>query len=312
MASATSALSVCCSSSCVRRSKRTMYSITSSSHSCIKPQKTLNFDLSSKFSQMGMCHFTPSNGLKHVGSSILAKPQKWGSRKKCKGMVVYASLFGVGAPELLVIGAVALMVFGPKGLAEVARSLGKTLREFQPAIKELQDVSREFKSTLEREIGLADDPSAVRKTNESSRSDLTSSQSVSSSDNQTTSVAETTPSFYLITDGALLNNAYSGEHNSNITKEQKIAAAQQGTKSSPPENQTEIEGQPQGVLPDNANSSEDHLKITEEQPRVPVGTQQDVTFSPQDSQTEIKSPPQGAIEETATAAPAVRIPESET
>jgi len=35
-------------------------------------------------------------------------------------MVVYASLFGVGAPELLVIGAVALMVFGPKGLAEVS------------------------------------------------------------------------------------------------------------------------------------------------------------------------------------------------
>lgn len=282
-----------------------MYSITSSSHSCLKAQKTLNFDLSSKFSQMGMCHFTPWNGLRHVGSSILARPQKLGSKKKCKGMVVYASLFGVGAPELLVIGAVALMVFGPKGLAEVARSLGKTLREFQPAIKELQDVSREFKSTLEREIGLADDPSAVRKTNESSRSDSTLSESVSSSDKQITSMAET--------NGAPLNNAYSGEHNSNITDEQKIAAAQQDTKSSPPENQTEIEGQPQGVLPDNADSSEDHLMITEEQPRVPVvGTQQDVTFSPQDSQTEIKSPPQGAIEETATAAPAVQIPESET
>lgn len=281
-----------------------MYSSTSSSHSCLKAQKTLNFDLSSKFSQMGMCHFTPWNGLRHVGSSILARPQKLGSRKKCKGMVVYASLFGVGAPELLVIGAVALMVFGPKGLAEVARSLGKTLREFQPAIKELQDVSREFKSTLEREIGLADDPSAVRKTNESSRSDLTLSQSVSTSDNQITSMAET--------NGAPLNNAYSGEHNSNITKEQKIAAAQQDTKSSPPENQTEIKGQPQGVLPDNANSSEDHLKITEEQPRVPVGAQQDVSSSPQDGQTEIKSPPQGAIEETATAAPAVQIPESET
>ena len=31
----------------------------------------------------------------------------------------YASLFGVGAPEALVIGVVALLVFGPKGLAEV-------------------------------------------------------------------------------------------------------------------------------------------------------------------------------------------------
>lgn len=30
-----------------------------------------------------------------------------------------ASLLGVGAPEALVIGVVALLVFGPKGLAEV-------------------------------------------------------------------------------------------------------------------------------------------------------------------------------------------------
>lgn len=38
-------------------------------------------------------------------------------------MVVYASLFGVGAPEALVIGVVALLVFGPKGLAEVSGML---------------------------------------------------------------------------------------------------------------------------------------------------------------------------------------------
>lgn len=65
-----------------------------------------------------------------------------------------ASLLGVGAPEALVIGVVALLVFGPKGLAEVARTLGKSLRAFQPTIKELQQVSREFKATLEQEIGL--------------------------------------------------------------------------------------------------------------------------------------------------------------
>lgn len=39
-----------------------------------------------------------------------------------KGKGVYASLFGVGAPEALVIGVVALLVFGPKGLAEVRSS----------------------------------------------------------------------------------------------------------------------------------------------------------------------------------------------
>jgi TatA/E family protein of Tat protein translocase len=65
-----------------------------------------------------------------------------------------ASLFGVGAPEALVIGVVALLVFGPKGLADIAKQLGGTLRAFQPTIRELQEVSREFKSTLEDEIGL--------------------------------------------------------------------------------------------------------------------------------------------------------------
>jgi TatA/E family protein of Tat protein translocase len=75
------------------------------------------------------------------------------SRKSAAGRV-QASLLGVGAPEALVIGVVALLVFGPKGLAEVARTLGKSLRSFQPAIRELQQVSKEFKSTLEQEIGL--------------------------------------------------------------------------------------------------------------------------------------------------------------
>lgn len=32
-------------------------------------------------------------------------------------------MFGVGAPEALLVGVVALVVFGPKGLAEVRRSL---------------------------------------------------------------------------------------------------------------------------------------------------------------------------------------------
>ncbi|KAI3822820.1 hypothetical protein L1987_10418 [Smallanthus sonchifolius] len=41
-----------------------------------------------------------------------------GLRKKCKRKGVFASLFGVGAPEALVIGVVALFIFGPKGLAE--------------------------------------------------------------------------------------------------------------------------------------------------------------------------------------------------
>lgn len=68
--------------------------------------------------------------------------------------MITRSFFGVGAPEALVVGVVALLVFGPKGLAEAARSLGQALRAFQPTIRELQEVSQEFKSTLEQEIGV--------------------------------------------------------------------------------------------------------------------------------------------------------------
>ncbi|GAQ85461.1 Twin-arginine translocation protein [Klebsormidium nitens] len=96
-------------------------------------------------------------GKQHLGqfpAGLLQGTSRRGvSRTAARGLVT-ASLLGVGAPEALVIGVVALLVFGPKGLAEVARNLGKTLKTFQPTIKELQDVSREFRSTLEQEIGL--------------------------------------------------------------------------------------------------------------------------------------------------------------
>ena len=44
------------------------------------------------------------------------------------------NVFGVGLPEMAVIGAVALLVFGPKRLPE----LGKTLKGFQSASKEFE------------------------------------------------------------------------------------------------------------------------------------------------------------------------------
>ncbi|GER46671.1 Sec-independent protein translocase protein TatA [Striga asiatica] len=106
--------------------------------------------------QLGSASFRHWNGLNHMGGTISRYSVKFGRKRNRKSKGVYASLFGVGAPEALVIGVVALLVFGPKGLAEVARNLGKTLRAFQPTIRELQEVSREFKSTLEKEIGLDD------------------------------------------------------------------------------------------------------------------------------------------------------------
>lgn len=52
----------------------------------------------------------------------------------------------LGVGEILVIAVFALLVFGPKRLPEVARSVGKALREFKKATTEFTD---EIKSGLD-------------------------------------------------------------------------------------------------------------------------------------------------------------------
>ena len=40
----------------------------------------------------------------------------------------------IGMPELLLLGLVALLLFGPKRLPEMGRGLGKGLREFKESV----------------------------------------------------------------------------------------------------------------------------------------------------------------------------------
>lgn len=51
---------------------------------------------------------------------------------------IFAFGFSPGLPEMLIIGALAVMLFGNR-LPEVARSLGKGLVEFKKGLHEIQD-----------------------------------------------------------------------------------------------------------------------------------------------------------------------------
>ena len=61
----------------------------------------------------------------------------------------------VGVPELIIIFTIALIIFGPRKLPELGKSLGKSLAEFKRA-------SNELKSTLDEEIRSEERRSAER------------------------------------------------------------------------------------------------------------------------------------------------------
>ena len=61
----------------------------------------------------------------------------------------------IGMPELVIILVIALIVFGPRKLPELGRSLGRSLGEFKRA-------SNELRSTLDEEIRLEEQKNADR------------------------------------------------------------------------------------------------------------------------------------------------------
>lgn len=44
-------------------------------------------------------------------------------------------MFGLGWPEVAIIGIIALVIFGPKKIPEMGSALGKTLRGFKDEMK---------------------------------------------------------------------------------------------------------------------------------------------------------------------------------
>jgi sec-independent protein translocase protein TatA len=66
-------------------------------------------------------------------------------------------MFGsIGMPELIIILVIALIIFGPRKLPELGKSLGRSLNEFKKASTDLQN-------TLEQEIKIEEQKEAVAK-----------------------------------------------------------------------------------------------------------------------------------------------------
>lgn len=57
-----------------------------------------------------------------------------------------AFIQGIGAPELLIILFIVLLLFGSKKLPELARGLGRSVKEFKRAA---QDVEDDFKAAMD-------------------------------------------------------------------------------------------------------------------------------------------------------------------
>ncbi|KAH8973009.1 hypothetical protein BDL97_01G022500 [Sphagnum fallax] len=146
MAAVTASLCVSPQLTTVRRpgSGPTCSSCSSSAHSSPPAAARVNCTSTPFLASSGV-HASQSSLMFSEGRQMLAATPRQFQRQE-RGNFVVRGLFGLGVPELVVIAGVAALIFGPKKLPEIGKSLGKTVKSFSQAAQEFQS---EIKTSTE-------------------------------------------------------------------------------------------------------------------------------------------------------------------
>ena len=66
-------------------------------------------------------------------------------------------MFGLGLPEIIVIFVIALVVFGPKKLPDLGRSIGRAMAEFKKASDDFQESVRSEIKDVEKTVDVKEE-----------------------------------------------------------------------------------------------------------------------------------------------------------
>ncbi|KAG2261076.1 hypothetical protein Bca52824_068155 [Brassica carinata] len=113
----------------------------------------VSLPLSSSRSSLFSNCFTLTTRRPKTRSLVAIRPEQ--QRRKS---LTCNALFGLGVPELAVIAGVAALLFGPKKLPEIGKSIGKTVKSFQQAAKEFES---ELKTEPEDSVAGSSSPVAM-------------------------------------------------------------------------------------------------------------------------------------------------------
>jgi Tat protein translocase TatB subunit len=76
--------------------------------------------------------------------------------KGLRGKELFLFIFeSIGTSELILIGVIALVVFGPRKLPQMAKTIGKTMADFRRT-------TNDFKSTWEKEVNFEEEKSLLK------------------------------------------------------------------------------------------------------------------------------------------------------